>query len=160
MRILSTKTYITLTALCLLPTSVSLAQDDVERRQSVLLDSVVISARRHTDALKQNTPGSYDWNMQQLDLLPKIFGNADPIHYAQMLPGIQTNSEYRCGINIDGCDNAHNAVTISGVPVYNVGHLLGFFSIFNGSHFKKMNIKRAATNGAYPNRIGGTLDMT
>lgn len=23
-----------------------------------------------------------------------------------------------------------------------------------------MNIKRAATNGAYPNRIGGTLDMT
>lgn len=160
MRILSTKTYITLTALCLLPTSVSLAQDDVERRQSVLLDSVVISARRHTNALKQNTPGSYDWNMQQLDLLPKVFGNADPIHYAQMLPGIQTNSEYRCGINIDGCDNAHNAVTISGVPVYNVGHLLGFFSIFNGSHFKKMNIKRAATNGAYPNRIGGTLDMT
>ena len=159
MKILSNKTITTTITLCLLSTLACRAQANGERRQSVLLDSVVVSARRHTAALKQSMPGSYNWNMQQLDFLPKIMGNADPVHYAQMLPGIQTNSEYRSGINIDGCDNSHNAVTLSGVPVYNVGHLLGFFSIFNGPHFKSMNIRRAATNGAYPNRIGGTLDM-
>lgn len=159
MKILSNKTITTTITLCLLSPLACRAQANGERRQSVLLDSVVVSARRHTAALKQSMPGSYNWNMQQLDFLPKIMGNADPVHYAQMLPGIQTNSEYRSGINIDGCDNSHNAVTLSGVPVYNVGHLLGFFSIFNGPHFKSMNIRRAATNGAYPNRIGGTLDM-
>lgn len=159
MRVLSNKSLSITATLCLLSSSAGFAQNYENRGQSVLLDSVVVSAKRHTAALKQAMPGTYSWNMQQLDFLPKIFGNADPIHYTQMLPGIQTNSEYRSGINIDGCDNSHNAVTLSGVPVYNVGHLLGFFSIFNGTHFKSMNIKRSATGGEYPNRIGGTLDM-
>ena len=159
MKTLSNKTIFITSTLCFLSSFVCHAQNNEERGQSVLLDSVVVSTRRHTAALKQTTPGAYSWNMQQLDFLPKIFGNADPVHYSQMLPGIQTNSEYRSGINVDGCDNSHNAITLFGVPVYNVGHLLGFFSIFNGSHFKSMNIKRAAANGAYPNRIGGTLDM-
>ena len=127
--------------------------------QSVLLDSVVVRARRHSSALRQTRPGDYSWNMQRLDFLPKVLGNADPVHYAQMLPGIQTNSEYRSGINIEGCDNSHNAVSLGGVPIYNVGHMLGFFSVFNGSHFASMDVSLSAADASYPNRVGGTLDM-
>ena len=64
--------------------------------------------------------------MKFMENMPQILGNADPMHYAQMLPGVQTNNEYQGGIHVQGCDNEHNQITIGGVPVYNAVHLLGF----------------------------------
>jgi len=88
-----------------------------------------------------------------------MLGNADPVHYAQMLPGVQTNNEYRSGINVEGCDNQHNTISIEGVPIYNVNHLLGFFSTFNTSHFTSMSIAKGLVSSGSPNRLGGLLDM-
>ena len=97
--------------------------------------------------------------MDNMYLLPQILGNADPMHYAQMLSGIQTNNEYRSGINIEGCENQHNLITIEGVPIYNVNHLLGFFSTFNSKHFQTMSISKGLVYAGSPNRIGGQMDM-
>jgi len=97
--------------------------------------------------------------MSDISLLPQILGNADPMHYAQMLPGIQTNNEYRSGVSIEGCDNQHNLITIDGVPIYNVNHLLGFFSTFNTSHFHSMSIAKGLVHAGSPNRIGGQMEM-
>lgn len=90
--------------------------------------------------------------------MPRILGNADPLHYAQMLPGIQTGGEYDAGLHIQGSDNSHNMLAIDGVPIYNVAHLLGFFSVFNATHFSSMRIGKSATAAA-PNRLGGMVDM-
>lgn len=98
-------------------------------------------------------------SMELMREMPRLLGNADPLHYANLLPGVQTNSEYDAGLHIQGCDNAHNQVSIDGVPLYNVSHLLGFFSIFNASHFAKMQLAKSATSADSPNRIGGTVDM-
>lgn len=99
-------------------------------------------------------------DMSLMEHMPQILGNADPIHYAQLLPGIQTNSEYDAGLHIQGCDNAHNYVSLGGVPIYNASHLLGFFSIFNASHFSKMKLQKSSASAALPNRLGGMVDMT
>lgn len=109
--------------------------------------------------VKTKASGVMLWDMSNMNVLPQILGNADPIHYAQMLPGIQTNSEYRSGINIEGCDNQHNAIFIDGVPIYNVNHLLGFFSTFNSSHFQSMSIAKGLVSSGSPNRLGGQLEM-
>lgn len=159
MKTFSIKELLTSIIFCLLSSLVCQAQIDELGGQNVLLDSAVVSVKRQTTVLRQTLPNSYSWDMQQLDFLPKIMGNADPVHYAQMLPGIQTKSEYQNGINIEGCDNSHSLLTLAGVPIYNVGHLLGLFSVFNGSHFKSMNIKRSASDASFPNFIGGMLDM-
>lgn len=91
--------------------------------------------------------------------MPRILGNADPLHYAQMLPGIQTGGEYDAGLHIQGSDNSHNMLAIDGVPIYNAAHLLGFFSVFNATHFSSMRIGKSATAAAAPNRLGGMVDM-
>ena len=132
---------------------------EVDSMRSVSLDSVVVSARRNTSGMAQRADGTLVWKMQNLLDMPKILGNADPIHFAQMLPGIQTNTEFRCGINIEGCDNTHNVVEIGGVPVYNASHLLGFFSVFNASHYQAMNVAKTPLNAANAARIGGTLSF-
>ena len=77
--------------------------------------------------------------------LPQVLGSADPVRYAQMLPGVQTNGECRSGIHIQGCDNGHNFISIGGVPIYNVNHLLGIFSTFNALHYPSMSLSLMPT---------------
>lgn len=91
--------------------------------------------------------------------LPKVLGNADPMRYTQMLPGVQTKAEYDCGVHIEGCDNTHNFIGIDGAPVYNSGHLLGFFSVFIPTHFESIDLKKTTSSPSDPNRLGGVVDM-
>ena len=124
-----------------------------------MLDDVTVARKRITSSTKGGINDTFYWDMEMLHELPKILGNADPMHYAQLLPGVQTCSEYDAGLHIQGCDNAHNFVSLGGVPIYNVSHLLGFFSVFNASHFSQMRFVRSPYEAASPNRLGGTLDM-
>jgi len=150
-------TYKLILLFCALSSS-AYSQED-ESAWTFSLDSITVTGFRNRLPVKSNIRGVTIWDMGNMNLLPQILGNADPMHYAQMLPGIQTNSEYKSGINIEGCDNQHNLITIDGVPIYNVNHLLGFFSTFNSSHFQSMSIAKGLVSTGSPNRIGGQMDM-
>lgn len=139
--------------------SLSVFSQNEEEAWSMSIDTVLVSGNRYSSALRTKGNGSITWKMELMNELPKILGNADPIHYAQMLPGIQTNNEYKSGINIQGCDNSHNFIAINGAPLYNVGHLLGIFSAFNASHFDTMELSKSLLAGQSANRIGGQLLM-
>ncbi len=142
--------------LCFTETFVHAQVDSV--RQSVTLGCVEVKGTRYSSKAKMYADGKTVLDMQLLENLPKTLGYADPIHYSQMLPEIQTNGEYRAGINIQGCESSHNMVSIGSVPVYNPSHLLGFFSTFNASHYDRCTISRFA-NPKSANRLGGGLSM-
>ncbi|MBP3213944.1 MAG: TonB-dependent receptor [Bacteroidaceae bacterium] len=137
---------------------VALAQQQGEI-QSICLDSIVVKERRRSLLLRQGREGSMVWDMRLMQNMPQILSNADPIHYAQMLPGVQTNNEYQGGIHVQGCDNEHNVVSVGGVPIYNVNHLLGFFSTFNATHFPSMSLTESAGTASFANRLGAELTM-
>lgn len=123
------------------------------------LDTVKVVGKRYSSALRGNVNETLHWNMEMLHDLPKILGNADPMHYTQLLPGVQTCSEYTSGLYVQGCDNAHNLVSIEEVPLYNANHLLGLFSVFNASHFSQMHFSKTAYNSGVSNYLGGILSM-
>ena len=140
----------------LCPTSLSAyALTDDERE----LDSVAVVAHRSTSALKMSALGTLSWSMDGIQEMPFILGNADPMHYLQMLPGIQTNAEYDAGLHIQGSDNGHNSLSIDGVTIYNPSHLFGLFSTFNASHFKDLQLSKTASLAIMPNRMGGFVDV-
>lgn len=139
------------------------AQKDSLSHNSVMLfhklDTILVRGHRINIPLSGTISNTLKWDMHFMNTLPKILGNADPIHYAQLLPGIQTCNEYDAGLYIQGCDQSQNYVTISSVPLYGVQHLLGFFSIFNSSHFSDMAFTTSRHSASFPNRLGGELDM-
>lgn len=122
------------------------------------LQTVEIRGKRLRSPLRE-IEGSSFISMSFMDEMPHILGNADPLHYAQLLPGVQTNSEYDAGLHIQGCDNSHNYVSLGGAPIYNAAHLLGFFSIFNAGHFTEMSLQKSPVSASFPNRLGGRVDM-
>lgn len=124
------------------------------------MDSVQVTATRRTLQMRKDREGNVVLDMTLLSQLPQMLSNADPMHYAQMLPGVQTNNEYQGGIHVEGCDNEHNEVSVEGVPLYNVTHLLGFFSTFNASHYKSMSLTEGVHRSAAPNRLGAQLTMS
>lgn len=93
--------------------------------------------------------------MKAIQGLPQILGNTDPLHFVRLLPGVQTTHEYDAGINIQGCSTAHNEVSVAGVPLYGVTHLMGLFSVFNPAHYPIMKFSTSSSS----NRLGGTLTM-
>lgn len=124
------------------------------------IDQVTVQGQRSTSNVKTTRDGTTKLSVEYLSSLPKIMGNADPVHYIQMMPGVQTNSEYDSGIHIQGCDNTHNFISIDGAPIYNAGHLLGFFSVFNPEHFTSVAIDKTPRKSDFPNRLGGRINMT
>lgn len=148
--------YVLLITLCITGTLAYAQADSV--MQGVTLGDVEIKVTRHTLKLKSQANGHSVLDMRILESLPQILGHADPIHYSQTLPEIQTNGEYRGGINIQGCESSHNLVSIGSIPVYNPSHLLEFFSTFNASHYDKCNIDRFS-DAKSENRLGGELSM-
>lgn len=122
------------------------------------LQAVEIRGKRLRSQLRE-IEGTSIISMSLMDEMPHILGNADPLHYAQLLPGVQTNSEYDAGLHFQGCDNSHNYVSLGGAPVYNAAHLLGFFSIFNAGHFTEMSLQKSPVSASFPNRLGGRVDM-
>ena len=70
-----------------------------------------------------------------------------------MLPGVSGGGEGQTGVYVRGGSPDQNLVLLDGVPVYNVSHLLGLFSVFNSDAIKNVTL----TKGGFPARYGGRL---
>ena len=71
----------------------------------------------------------------------------------QLMPGVQSGNEGSSGLYVRGGSPDQNLMLLDGVPLYNVSHLFGFFSVFNADAVRNMTL----TKGGYPARYGGRL---
>ena len=94
-----------------------------------------------------------DIPVEQIKKLPALLGEVDVLKTLQLLPGVQSGGEGQSGLYVRGGSPDQNLVLLDGVPVYNVSHLLGIFSVFNADAIKNVTL----TKGGFPARFGGRL---
>lgn len=94
-----------------------------------------------------------DLSVPKLAKIPTIMGEPDVLKVIQLLPGVQSGAEGTSGIYVRGGDADQNLFLLDGVPVYNVSHLFGFFSVFNSGSIKSVKLYK----GGFPARYGGRL---
>ena len=90
---------------------------------------------------------------------PALLGEVDLIKNIQILPGIQGGFEGFSGLYVRGGGGDQNLIMIDDVPVYNVGHLLGFFSIFNADAVNHIVVLKGAFPARYGGRLSSIIDM-
>ena len=91
--------------------------------------------------------------VKQVQKIPLMLGEPDLLKVLQLLPGVQSGTEGTSGIYVRGGGPDQNLFLLDGVPIYNVNHLFGFFSVFNPSAIKTVKLYK----GGFPARFGGRL---
>lgn len=115
------------------------------------LEEVTIVAEE--ELLSQTQMSNEKLKTNEIDALPKFLGEVDVIKAVQFLPGVQSGGEGSVNYIIRGGNPDQNLILLDGVPVYNVSHLFGFFSVFNIDAIKHVEL----TKGGFPAHFGGRL---
>ena len=120
---------------------------------NVELQTVEISAKKQDRIENRTQMSQATIPIAQIKKIPALLGEVDVLKALQLLPGVQGGSEGQNGLYVRGGSPDQNLILLDGVPVYNVSHLGGFFSVFNGDAIKNVTL----TKGGFPARFGGRL---
>jgi len=91
--------------------------------------------------------------------IPALFGEVDIIRAIQLLPGVNTLAEGSTGFSVRGGSPDQNLVLLDEATVYNSGHLLGFFSVFNNDAVKDVTLYKGDIPAAYGGRLSSLLNV-
>ena len=117
------------------------------------LDEVVVEGARASVSARSPQMSVVELPVQQIKSIPTLFGEADVLKAIQLLPGVQNGSEGSAGMYVRGGGPDENLLLLDGVPVYNVNHAMGFFSVFNPDALKNVTLYK----GSFPAHFGGRL---
>lgn len=138
------------------PLNLDLKKDiqlNIELSSDVLLQEVEIVADRVEKIEEETQMSKVDIPVELIKKIPTLFGEVDVLKTLQLLPGVQSGGEGQTGLYVRGGSPDQNLILLDGVPVYNVSHLLGIFSVFNADAIKTVTL----TKGGFPARFGGRL---
>ena len=125
---------------------------------SVELEEVEISARRAGSATAAPM-STLAVPVEQIKMVPVLFGETDVFKAIQLLPGVQGGTEGTSGIYVRGGGPDENLFLLDGVPLYNVNHLGGFFSAFNSEAVKSLTLYKGAFPSRFAGRISSVVDI-
>ena len=90
---------------------------------------------------------------------PVLFGEADVVKALQFTPGVTQNKEGTSGFSVRGGSSDQNLFMIDGVPVYNINHLFGFFSVFSADAVSNMTFYKSGMPARFGGRLSSVTDI-
>lgn len=120
---------------------------------STMLSEVTVTGHRSELGVRGSQMSAIEVPIAQLKAVPSLLGENDIIKALQLLPGVQSGSEGSAGLYVRGGGPDQNLLLLDGVPLYNVNHMFGFFSVFNSDALKNVTLYK----GSFPARFGGRL---
>lgn len=118
-----------------------------------VLQEVNVSAARSNYGAASSQMSTISVPIAQIQSAPAFMGETDVIKTLQLLPGVQGGVEGSAGMYVRGGGPEENLLLLDGVPVYNINHALGFFSVFDPDAIKAVTLYK----GSFPARFGGRL---
>jgi len=134
---------------------------NVEMSEGVMIDEVVISAEKEErrNNVESTQMGTIELPVENIKKLPALFGEVDILKTIQLLPGVLSSGEGNAGFYVRGGGPDQNLVLLDEAVVYNSGHLLGFFSVFNADAIKNTTLIKGGMPANYGGRLSSVLDI-
>ncbi len=121
--------------------------------QNLQLGEVTVVGDKIENTVESSQLGAVNLSTKTIKSIPALLGEVDIIKAIQLLPGIQSGTEGSSGLYVRGGGPDQNLILLDGIPVYNVNHLFGFFSVFNADAINSVQLIK----GGFPARYGGRL---
>lgn len=137
----------------------NMQKDFVLESQARLLESVIINLPSTGRSLSGTQMGVEKLTAKEMEFIPQLFGERDPLKAIQLLPGIKPASEGSSGMYVRGGSADQNLIQLDEATVYNASHLLGFFSTFNADAIKDVTIYKGGMPAQYGGRLSSVVDI-
>ncbi len=124
-----------------------------------MLEEVKVIAQKKGEILRKPEMSVAKIEAKRIQQIPALFGEVDIIRAIQLLPGVQFTSEGSTGFSVRGGSPDQNLVLLDEATVYNAGHLLGFFSVFNNDAIKDVKLYKGDIPARYGGRLASVLDV-
>ena len=123
------------------------------------MEKIVITKNVYKKESECVQMGKMEIPIKQIQAIPSILGESDPLKIAQMLPGVQSAGEATAGLFVRGSAADQNLVLIDDAPVYNPFHLFGVFSIINSDALKSFDITKGGFSSEYGGRLSSVVNV-
>ncbi len=132
---------------------------NIQLSEGVELVEVVVKAEEEDKNVQDPSMGTVDLQADQVRKLPALFGEVDILKTIQLLPGVLSAGEGNAGFYVRGGGPDQNLVLLDEAVVYNSGHLLGFFSVFNADAIKNTTLIKGGMPANYGGRLSSVVDI-
>lgn len=126
---------------------------NIELIESTELDEVLVVGTQKGLNIMSSQMSAINIPITQLKSVPSLLGETDLIKVLQLLPGVNAGTDGSASMHVRGGGPDENLLLLDGVPMYNINHLFGFFSVFNSDAIKDLTLYK----GNFPARFGGRL---
>ncbi|MEM7374423.1 MAG: TonB-dependent receptor [Bacteroidota bacterium] len=125
------------------------------------LEEVVLTAERLAveEEVNSTQMGIARLQPREISKIPAIGGEIDLIKVAQLMPGVSRGGEGGTGMYVRGGTDDQNLVLLDEATVYNLGHLFGFFSVFNNDALRDITIIKGGFPAQYGGRLSSVMDV-
>lgn len=128
-------------------------------KPSIELKEVTVVASASEKSFNRAEMGVHTIPLKEIKKIPVLLGETDILKTLQLLPGIQSGNEGSSGIYVRGGGHDQNLIMLDGVPLYNVSHLFGFFSVFNTDAINNAKMIKGGFPARYGGRLSSVLDI-
>lgn len=125
----------------------------------VNVKAVNILAKKANNNVVGSQMGTVTLQTKDIKTIPVFMGEPDILKVIQLLPGVQGAGDANTGLYVRGGGPDQNLVMLDGATVYNAGHLLGFFSVFNSDAISEVSLIKGNMPANYGGRISAVLDI-
>lgn len=132
---------------------------EVKLSEGVALEEVVVRAEPEDGNVDNTRMGTVKVDVGEIKKLPALFGEVDVLKTLQLLPGVLSAGEGTAGFYVRGGGPDQNLILLDEATVYNSGHLLGFFSVFNADAIKNTTLIKGGMPANYGTRLSSVVDI-
>ncbi|SVE14741.1 uncharacterized protein METZ01_LOCUS467595, partial [marine metagenome] len=137
--------------------TVNLKIDESVRLNIRMKEEVIQASEIVVSGVRQKFKKSVESSTVTLDIRDirnaPAFVEPDVFRTLQMLPGVQTTSDFSSALYVRGSTPDQNLLMLDGITVYNPYHMGGIFSTFNTDAIKEADFRA----GGFPARYGGRI---
>ncbi len=125
----------------------------------VTMEEVVVLGEEKDKNVNSTEMGTVALPVDKIKKLPALLGEVDILKTLQLLPGVLSAGEGTAGFYVRGGGPDQNLVLLDEAVVYNSGHLLGFFSVFNADAIKNTTLIKGGIPANYGGRLSSVVDV-
>ena len=131
---------------------------NISLTEGVVMQEVVITADPKDKNVSSTKMGTVTMPIENIKKMPALMGEVDVLKSIQLLPGVKA-MEGSSGFYVRGGGIDQNLVLLDEAIVYNPGHLLGFFSVFNADAIKNVTLIKGGMPAQYGGRLSSVVDI-